>query len=94
MCTGAFLLERAGLLEGHTATTHWEDLPQLVERLGEPRTVDEVRWVDDGAVVTGAGLSSGIAMALHLVERFGGRPLAEATARQIDYNWSKQRSLL
>jgi len=52
---------------------------------------DTVRWVDDGAVVTSGGLSSGIAMSLHLVERYSGRALAEATARQIDYVWTEQR---
>lgn len=91
VCTGAFLLERAGLLEGHSATTHWEDVPALAERIGTDRVTDEVRWVEDGPIVTAGGLSSGIAMALHLVERFAGRELAEATARQIDYVWTEAR---
>lgn len=47
-----------------------------------------VRWVDDGDLVTAAGLTSGIAMALHLVDRFAGRDLAERTARQLDHPWS------
>lgn len=91
VCTGAFLLERAGLLEGREVTTHWEDTADLAARSGPATVRDEVRWVDAGDVVTAGGLSSGIAMALHLVERFTDRELAEATARQIDYVWSETR---
>jgi transcriptional regulator GlxA family with amidase domain len=52
--------------------------------------VQWVRWVDAGRVVTSGGLSSGIAMALHLVERFAGRELAVRTARQIECNWDPE----
>lgn len=85
VCTGAFLLEAADLLGG-AATTHFEDLPALASRIGD-RAVADVRWVDAGRIVTAGGLSSGIAMALHLVDRLAGRELAEATARQIGYDW-------
>lgn len=91
VCTGAFLLEHAGLLQGRSATTHWEDVPALAERIGEDRVRDDVRWVDTGEVVTSGGLSSGIAMALHLVQRLASRGLADATARQLDYVWDPQR---
>lgn len=90
VCTGAFLLDRAGLLDGREATTHWEDVADLRSG-GADRVRDDVRWVDAGDVVTSGGLSSGIAMALHLVERFADRELAEATAHQIDYPWSELR---
>lgn len=60
----------------------------LAERAGPDGAQRGVRWVDAGSVVTGGALSSGIAMALHLVERFAGRDLAERTARQIDYVWT------
>lgn len=93
VCTGAFLLADAGLLAGRPWTTHWEDVDDLAGRLGGPDRPDGggrrgVRWVDDGDVVTAAGLASGIAMALHLVDRFAGRALAERTARQLDHPWS------
>lgn len=93
VCTGAFLLAEAGLLAGRPWTTHWEDVDVLADRLGSPGIPDGgarrgVRWVDDGEVVTSAGLASGIAMALHLVDRFAGRELAERTARQLDHPWS------
>jgi transcriptional regulator GlxA family with amidase domain len=86
VCTGAFLLGRLGLLDGRRWTTHWEDVSDLATRItgtGEAW----VRWVDEGRVVTSGGLSSGIAMALHLVDRFAGRELAVRTARQIEYDW-------
>jgi transcriptional regulator GlxA family with amidase domain len=92
VCTGAFILHRAGVLSTQRATTHWEDVPALAALLGPERVHDDVRWVDEGVMVTGGGLSSGIAMTLHLVERFAGRELAEATARQIDYVWTQSRT--
>lgn len=95
VCTGAFLLHAAGVLGDRPATTHWEDVALLAEQRsanGGGPTTDDVRWVDAGDVVTGGGLSSGIAMALHLVERFSDRAAAEATARQLDYVWTERRT--
>ncbi|MEP6506025.1 MAG: DJ-1/PfpI family protein, partial [Betaproteobacteria bacterium] len=51
--------------------------------------VDGVRWVDQGRVVTSAGISAGIDMSLHLVERLQGRALAVRTARQMDFDWTE-----
>lgn len=87
VCTGAFLLAEVGALADRPATTHHEDLPQLEARTDVGRVVRARRWVDDGEVVTGAGLSSGLALGLHLVDRFVGRELATATARQIEHPW-------
>lgn len=89
VCTGAFLLGDAGLLDGIGWTTHHEDVDALGERIGSDRGV-RARWVDAGRVVTSGGLSSGIAMALHLVERLADRALAERTARQIEYDWDRE----
>ena len=86
VCTGAFLLGRLGLLEGRRWTTHWEDVEELATRTTGTGQA-WVRWVDEGRIVTAGGLSSGIAMALHLVDRFAGRELAVRTARQIEYDW-------
>lgn len=91
VCTGAFLLGDAGLLADRPFTTHWEDVDALALRLdavsGRGR---RARWVDTGSIVTAGGLSSGIAMALHLVDRLADRSLAERTARQLDYEWSPE----
>jgi transcriptional regulator GlxA family with amidase domain len=85
VCTGAFLLADMGLLP-EAWTTHWQDVDALQEA-ASGRGDATVRWVDAGRVVTSGGLSSGIAMALHLVDRLCGRDLAVRTARQIDYEW-------
>ncbi|GAA4696178.1 DJ-1/PfpI family protein [Nocardioides nanhaiensis] len=93
VCTGAFFLQRLGLLGDRPVTTHWEDVPLLRDLVADvgASVRDDVRWVDAGTLVTSGGISSGIAMALHLVARFAGHDLAEATARQIDYVWTEQR---
>jgi len=87
VCTGSFLLAAAGLLAGRTATTHHEDVAALAERDDVGSTATGVRWVDDGEVITAAGISSGIAFGLHLVDRFAGREMALACARQIEHPW-------
>jgi transcriptional regulator GlxA family with amidase domain len=87
VCTGAFLLARLGLLADRAWTTHWEDVDLLAQMLDPAGARRDVRWVAEGAVITAAGLSSGIAMSLHLVDRLAGRELAERTARQLDYDW-------
>ena len=87
VCTGAFLLAKLGLLADRAWTTHWEDIDLLAQTLDPDGARRDVRWVTEGAVTTAAGLSSGIAMSLHLVDRLAGRELAERTARQLDYDW-------
>jgi transcriptional regulator GlxA family with amidase domain len=89
VCTGAFVLQSLGFLDGRPWTTHWEDVAELAARAGEGGEA-WVRWVDAGEVVTAGGISSGIAMALHLVDRFAGRELAVRTARQIEYEWDPE----
>ena len=91
VCTGAFLLAEAGLLDGRTATTHWEDIPDMQARYPAVNTVAGQRWVDEGSIVTSAGISAGIDMSLHLVERLAGRELALLTAHQMDFDWQENR---
>jgi transcriptional regulator GlxA family with amidase domain len=90
VCTGAFLLAKAGLLDGQQATTHWEDLQDLANAFPEVQVVPDQRWIDLGKVVTAAGISAGIDMALHLVSRLEGQELAVRTARQMDYQWARE----
>jgi transcriptional regulator GlxA family with amidase domain len=87
VCTGAFLLAQAGLLRGKPATTHWEDIPDLRAQFPEIDVRSSVRWVESGQVISSAGISAGIDMALHLVSRLAGQHLAERTARQIEFDW-------
>ncbi len=89
VCTGAFLLAQAGVITGQPVTTHWEDVEDLRAMFPALDVRTAVRWVDAGSVVTSAGISAGIDMCLHLVERLAGRALAERTARQMDFDWTE-----
>jgi transcriptional regulator GlxA family with amidase domain len=85
VCTGALVYADAGLLEGRRATTHWGALESLASFDGV--TVDCVaRFVDEGEVVTAAGVSAGIDMALHLVARFDSVERARDVRRYIQYD--------
>jgi transcriptional regulator GlxA family with amidase domain len=86
VCTGALVYADSGLLDGRPATTHWGSLAELVA-LGhdiEPRPDD--RFVDDGDVITAAGVSAGIDMALHLVARLDSPDKAREVRRYIQYD--------
>ena len=86
VCTGALLLAEAGLLDGLEATTHWEDQAELQSRWPAVQVRADRRWVDTGRIITSGGISAGIDMSLHLVERLAGRELAYRTARQMEYS--------
>jgi transcriptional regulator GlxA family with amidase domain len=83
VCTGALLLGAAGILDGLEATTHWLELPNL-ERFGARPT--ERRVVEQGKVVTAAGVSAGIDMALTLAARIAGDEVAQAIQLGIEYD--------
>ena len=86
VCTGSLVYADAGLLDGRPATTHWGSLERLAE-LGSGIEVDaDARFVDDGDVVTAAGVSAGIDMALHLVARLQSRERAADVRRYIQYD--------
>ena len=85
VCTGAFLLAARGLLDGKPATTHWASLDRLAEGYPAIEVRRDVRYVDAGHVVTSAGVSAGIDMALYVVERLYGAAAAVATARGMEY---------
>jgi len=87
ICTGAFLLAASGVVRDERVTTHWEDITDLRQQFPQLTVVDGPRWVDNGAVVTCAGISAGMDMSLHLVARLAGQALAERTAHQMDYRW-------
>jgi len=87
VCTGAFLLAKAGLLHGKAVTTHWEDIADFRAMFPAVTVRENLRWVDEGNIVTSAGISAGLDMSLHLVSRLAGQELAVNTARQMDYRW-------
>jgi transcriptional regulator GlxA family with amidase domain len=87
VCTGSFLLARAGVLAGGEATTHWEDCADLSRDYPGLVVRPDQRWTEAGRVMTSAGISAGLDMSLRIVARFAGEELARRTARQIDYPW-------
>jgi len=89
VCTGVFILAAARVVTTHNVTTHWEDADDLAARYPDLRVRRDVRWVDEGSVVTSAGINAGLDMSLHLVSRLASDDLAVATARQMDYDWRR-----
>lgn len=89
VCTGAFVLAASGVLQHGQVTTHWEDADDLGQRYPALQVRTGVRWVDQGAIVTSGGISAGIDMSLHLVARLAGMALAERTARQMEFTWTR-----
>jgi transcriptional regulator GlxA family with amidase domain len=87
VCTGAFLLGKLGILDGRPVTTHWEDIAELRARFPQLDVKERVPFIDTGRVVTSAGISAGICMSLHLVQRVLGAAIAIGTARQMEYDW-------
>ncbi len=86
VCTGALVYATAGVLARRPATTHWQSL-ELLHELDPSIDVDDTaRFVDDGDVITSAGVSAGIDMALHLVARLAGADRARAVRRDVQYD--------
>jgi len=86
VCTGALVFAKAGLLDGRPATTHWGSLDALTSYGTDVRVDREARFVDDGDVITAAGVSAGIDMALHLVARLDSVERAREVRRYIQYD--------
>ncbi|MFF6995793.1 DJ-1/PfpI family protein [Streptomyces sp. NPDC008313] len=87
VCNGALVLGAAGLLAGLPATSHWSVLDDLA-RFPDVEVRTGQRWVDAGHIVTSAGVSAGIDMALHLVDRVEGTERAREVAHVLEYPWS------
>lgn len=87
VCTGALLLGRAGVLDKMEATTHHVGFDLLREISPSTTVHEDRRFVDNGKVVTSAGIAAGIDMSLHVVGRLLGNEVAVATARQMEYPW-------
>jgi transcriptional regulator GlxA family with amidase domain len=83
VCTGAFVLGAAGLLDGRRCTTHWRHADEFAERFPAARLDPDVLFVDDGDVITSAGTAAGIDACLHLVRRELGTGAATAIARRM-----------
>jgi transcriptional regulator GlxA family with amidase domain len=85
VCTGSLLLGKAGLLDGKRATTHWRVLEEMRGLFPAIHVIDDQHVVEEGNVITSAGISAGIDMALRVVARHHGDAVARATARYMEY---------
>ena len=86
VCTGAFLLAEAGLLDGRQATTHWMDIDRLEERYSKISVLREVKYVDAYPVITSGGISAGINMSFYIVKKLLGSEIAKTTAKRMEYD--------
>lgn len=89
VCTGVFLLAKAKVVINHSVTTHWEDIEDLKNSFPALKVKENIRWVDEGDIVSSAGISAGIDMSLHLVSKLYDEKLALKTAKQMQFDWKK-----
>lgn len=86
VCTGALLLAKAGLLEGVKATTHWASIQTFKKDFPNVEVMENVKFVDEGHIITSAGISAGINMSFHIVKNLLGVEVAEDTAKSMEYD--------
>ena len=86
VCTGAFLLAECGILDNKKATTHWMSIERFENDYPKITVVKNVKFVDEGVVITAGGISAGINMSLHIVKRLFGADIARQTARRMEYD--------
>ncbi len=87
VCTGSHILAASGLLQNLGATTFHNAFDGLAKMSPSTKVVRDARWVDNGKIITSAGLSSGIDAALHMVERLQGEDRARTVAMTLEYDW-------
>ncbi|EOG8710398.1 TPA: DJ-1/PfpI family protein [Bacillus paranthracis] len=86
VCTGALLLAKAGLLDGLKATTHWASIQTFKKDFPNVEVMENVKFVDEGHIITSAGISAGINMSFHIVKNLLGVEIAEETAKNMEYD--------
>jgi transcriptional regulator GlxA family with amidase domain len=89
VCSGSALLAKAGLLDGRRATSNKVYFQMAVAQGPKVNWVKKARWVDDGNIVTSSGVSAGMDMALHVIERLFGAQAAESIANGTEYQWHR-----
>lgn len=88
VCNGAFILAKAGLLDGLTATTTVQNIDRLSEQFPKTHVVSDQRVVDNGKIITAGGLSAGIDGALHVISKLMGEGAAQSVALGEEYDWA------
>ncbi|PEA23772.1 AraC family transcriptional regulator [Bacillus cereus] len=86
VCTGALLLAKAGLLEEKQATTHWASIESFRNDFPNIEVLENVKFVDEGHIITSGGISAGINMSFHIVKSLLGARIAEETAKRMEYD--------
>jgi transcriptional regulator GlxA family with amidase domain/DNA-directed RNA polymerase subunit RPC12/RpoP len=95
VCTGAFIMGKAGILDNLTATTYHSQIAALQKALPNTKVLDNVRFVDNGNVISTAGISAGIDGALHFVAKIKGEAFAKKVAYDIEYDkWIPEQGLI
>jgi transcriptional regulator GlxA family with amidase domain len=89
VCSGSAILAKAGLLDGHRATSNKVYFQMAVGQGPKVNWIKKARWVDDGPVVTSSGVSAGMDMSLHVIERLFGAKTAESIADGTEYRWHR-----
>tara|TARA_B100000446_G_scaffold64723_2_gene61325 strand:+ start:4254 stop:4895 length:642 start_codon:yes stop_codon:yes gene_type:complete len=94
VCTGVFLLAQAGVIDQLPVTTHWQDQTDLQQQFPHLSVLTDRRWVDvaehQPRIVSSGGISAGIDMSLFLLSQIQDQLLAQATARQMEFDWPQQ----
>ena len=86
VCTGAFLLAEAGLLNGKRATTHWMDIDRLEREYPKLSVQRNVKFVDEGSILTAGGISAGINLSFYLLNKLYSNAVAIDTAKRMEYD--------
>ncbi|UHA72211.1 DJ-1/PfpI family protein [Paenibacillus sp. 481] len=86
VCTGSLLLAKAGLLDEKRATTHWASYERFESEFPTVQVVRDVKYVDEGNLLTSGGISAGIHMSFHIVRRLLGVDIARSTAKRMEYD--------
>ncbi|CAO3607228.1 unnamed protein product [Cunninghamella blakesleeana] len=86
VCTGSFLLAKAGLLDGKRATSHWKATKLLQDEFPKIDVQENIKFIDQGKILTAAGISAGINLSFHIIKRLIDEKTAENTARIMEYD--------
>ncbi|WP_418185989.1 DJ-1/PfpI family protein [Aliarcobacter vitoriensis] len=85
VCTGSLILASAKLLDGVNATTHWKSLDRMEEEFKKVKVCRDKHFVEDGNIISSAGISAGIDMALYIVKKYFGEEVSRSTAKHMEY---------
>lgn len=86
ICTGALLLAECGLLDNKKATTHWMDIKTFQKKYPKVEVIENCKFVDEGCILTSAGISAGINLSFHIINKLLGQKATQQTARRMEYD--------